>query len=424
MHTATAIAPETSVIAARRQAAADRLGVDVDRVRVVQQELRTMREAGILIDVDFHGSSMLRAKATHTEAGISADDMRAERIRMGTKDLFPEHAPQVRSIENGLRHFVETNTTRVPAFGHWVWLAWTNYEHFVESYEEFVERLEAVKQDAIRRYDEIREENRRWHERAAERAWRSIASQYAPDDKVVILTDDRAEFTLEQKDRFVEWVVQKALSKMPLPRELEHGIYIEYQTSILYSDAELAADEAALEQAKSEAARARAAAAEASRRVFDVESQKRYEEAQRKARIAAYQAAELERAREQLARMSSPILDALSALDETIHEAVSRSLESLRKHGGFKGRGASKLARLFPMWKRLNGGVLNDAELEVELKELDELMRSYQAAGDKDVRDAQVGDIMAQLAEIAAMTSEATRETRRKGTSRAAALEL
>ena len=51
-------------------------------------------------------------------------------------------------------------------------------------------------------------------------------------------------------------------------------------------------------------------------------------------------------------------------------------------------------------------------------------MRSYQAAGDKSARDAQVGDIMAQLAEIAAMTFEATREARRQGTSRAAALEL
>lgn len=126
----------------------------------------------------------------------------------------------------------------------------------------------------------------------------------------------------------------------------------------------------------------------------------------------------------QLARMSSPILDALSALDEMIHEAVSRSLESLRKHGSFRGRGANKLVRPYSMWQRINGGVLNDAGLETEPKELDDLMRSYQAAGDKSARDAQVGDIMARLAEIAAMTFQATREARRQGTSRAAALEL
>lgn len=420
----TAVDTTTSIVTDRRQAAAGRLSVDVGRVHVIHQELAAMREAGILIDVDFHGSSMLRAKATHTEAGISADDMRAERIRMGTKDLFPKHAPQVRSIENGIRQFVEANTTRVIAFGHWCWLAWTNYEHFVEGYSEFVERLETVKRDAIQHYDEIREDNRKWHARAAERAWRSITSHYAPGDDVVILTDDHAEFTLADEDRFVEWIVQKALSKMPLKEELQGGIYVEYKTSILYSDSELAADEAALERAKAEAARARAEAAEAARHIFDLESQEELTRLQQEAKVAAYRAAELERAREQLAGMSSPILDALDGLEGTIHQAVSDSLVSLRKHGKFKGRAGSKLAKLFPMWKRLNGGILNDSELEADLGELHRLMISYQATGDKVTRDARVGDIVSQLAEIAALTSEATRQIRRQKTSRAAALEL
>lgn len=417
------VGPETPIEERRRQAA-QRLGVDPNRVQVHRLELAKLREAGLLVDIDAYGFSMFQTRVTPTEAGWGGEDIRVQRLRPGSKDLFPEHARKLRSLEARARQNLHANSHEIHAFGQYRWLPWSAYETFIAKHNELLAELETVKAEILARYDKILEENRSYFAEVAERSWVSMLSQYTPGDRVMIQTTDGVAFdSTTDHDRFIEYVVQRALAKMPLREEITAGVRIDYKTTILYSDAEVAAEAMVAAQARSEEAEAERRRAEAQHQQFRLRLAQREEERQSEARIEAYKRAELEHAREQLAQMSSPIQEALDGLRANLYDAVASLLAGVQKNGGFRGKASTKAAELLEYWRRLNGGLLQDDELDQALVTLDGMMAQYQAS-EPASRDAQLGDITSALAEISALTVASARKLEKEGPSRAAALEL
>jgi len=404
-----------SIIEERRREAADRIGVEVSQVEVHRLELSMLREKGLLIDVDVHGTSIFQARTTYAELGIAADDVRAKRLRRGSKDLFPEHARKLRSLEARARQNLASHSFKIAAFGQWSWMPWTAYGEFKEKHQEILNEMEEVKSRILAEYDDVREQNRAYFEQVARRAWKDMLAEYAPGDHVMIRTTDGTTFDSERGyDSFVEYVVQKALGKMPLKEEIERYVRIDYRTSILYGEHEVAQDAAALAKARAEEAEARA-------RQQQAQLDQQTAEAKAQAEIEAFKQAEIEHARQQLDQMGSPIQDALNELRGNLYDAVQSLLAGLSKNGGFRGKASTKAAELYQYWQTLNGNLLQDAELENALKDLDGKMAQYQRTSD---HDAQVGDITATLTEIAKLTDEEARKIRKHQASRAAALEL
>jgi hypothetical protein len=404
-----------SIIEERRREAADRIGVEVSQVEVHRLELSMLRQKGLLIDVDVHGTSMFQARTTYAELGIAADDVRAERLRRGSKDLFPEHARKLRSLEARARQNLASHSFKIAAFGQWSWMPWTAYGEFKEKHQEILDEMEEVKSRILAEYDDVREQNRAYFEQVARRAWKDMLAEYAPGDHVMIRTTDGTTFDSERGyDSFVEYVVQKALGKMPLKEEIERYVRIDYRTSILYGEHEVAQDAAALAKARAEEAAARA-------RQQQAQLDQQTAEAKAQAEIEAFKAAEIEHARQQLEQMGSPIQDALNELRSNLYDAVQSLLAGLQRNGGFRGKASGKAAELYQYWQTLNGNLLQDDELENALKDLDGEMAQYQRTSD---HDAQVGDITATLTEIAKLTSAEARKIRKHTASRAAALEL
>ena len=120
--------------------------------------------------------------------------------------------------------------------------------------------------------------------------------------------------------------------------------------------------------------------------------------------------------------MGSPLQEALEVLKANVYDAVKTLLDGLKTNDGFKGRASSKATELYDYWRRLNGGLLQDAELDSALQTLESSMKAYQNS-EGEGRKAQVGEIVSQLSEIATMTA-ASAETVRRGASRAARLDL
>lgn len=412
-----------SIVQQRRREAAERMGVGVDRVEAHRLELGMLREAGLLIDIDVHGVSQFQTRTTFAELGIGADDVRRERLRRGSKDLFPKRAKQLRSLEARARQNLARHSFRLAAFGSWLWMPWTAYSEFKAKHAEILAELEVVKTAILDEYDEVYERNRAYFEQVANRAWKDMRAGYSLGDRVIIYTTEGNGFdSLDDFDRFVEHVVQKALGQMPLAEEIARNVRIDYRTSILYGEHEVAQDQATFAKARAEEKEAieREADAWASKRLVELEVRKTEEKAQ--AEIDAFRQAEIEHAREQLNQMSSPIQDALNELRTNLYDAVSTLLGGLKANGGFRGKASGKAAELYEYWQQLNGNLLQDEELETELEKLDNMMGQYQAS--KKNRESKIGDITATLGEIAKLTNEEARRIRRGTTSRAAALEL
>jgi len=408
-----------STIEDRRTQTAGRLGIDVSRVHAQRIELSKLREAGLLIDLDIHGISMFSVQTSFAELGIGANDVRTERMHAGRKDLFPRLSKRLRSLEARARQNLEKYSHVVPAFGQYRWLPWTAYEEFIDAHNGIVTDLEVVKAEAVARWDEIYEENRRFFSTAAEQAWKALLGQHAPGDEVMIVTDDGPVFNSRfDHNLFIEWLVQKALGKMPLREEIKSLVRIDYTTSILYDDTEILAQDAEMEAMNADIARSRAKQALADHEVWELKAA----ENDYDSKVGAFKKAEMEHARAQLAQMGSPIQDALDGLRTNLYDAVQTLLEGLRKNSGFKGRASTKAVELYSYWKTLNGGLLQDEALDQALAGLDAEMRSYQAAG-KDSREGQIGNIAGTLIEISTLTAESARKMRSENT-RAAALEF
>ncbi len=402
-----------SIIQQRRAQAAARLDRDLSQVEVRRLELRQMREAGLLIDLDCHGSSMLSALNSFAELGIAADDARAKRFRAGSRDLFPGYSGKVRSLETRARANLAKYSFQVAAFGGWAWLPWSAYATWKANHDALCEELEGIKSEVLEDYADIREENRAYFAEVAERAWKGLTGQYAPGDRVMIRTPSGQIFdSLNDHDRFVEFVVQSALSKMPLPDEIAYGVHFDYRTSILYSDAEIAAEEAVI-------AAAHSAKAEAQAKEIEVAHANLITNAQ----VEAFKQAELEHARKRLAEMGSPLQEALDSLRATIYDAVKSLAAGVDKNGSLRGRANGKAAEMLSYWRALNGGLLQDDALESALETLDSKVASYRAAS-KEIRETRIDDIQAELENIALMTAESARKIRSQGGSRASALEL
>lgn len=411
-------------VKARRQEAATKLGLEVSQVHIRRLEIAQMRDAGLLIDLDVHGISMFSTRVSFAELGIAQNDARCKRMRAGRKDLFPRISKKMQSLEVRARQNLKKNSHVVPVFGQYRWMPWTAYESFRDSHDAIVAEIETTKQEAIDTWDEVYEENREFFANVAENAWTAMVAQYAPGDEVMIVTQDHAPFSSKTgHDRFIEYVVQRALAKMPLPEEIQAMVKIDYSTSILYGESEVATEEAAIATAQAAQAEANALKVKADHEVWEVQHEEELLELSEKAKIEAFKTAEMEHARQQLAEMGSPIQDALDGLRATLYDAVGGLVAGLQKNGGFRGRASDRALELYNMWQELNGGLLKDDALEVALENLNAKMVSYKSAS-KDIRDTQIGDITSKLAEIATLTAESARKINEGGSSRAKALEF
>jgi hypothetical protein len=414
------IAP-TADIEERRQEAAEALGIDVEQVQIHQLEIDAMRNSGLLIDLDVHGISMLYARVSMAEMGISANDVRAKRLRTGSKDLFPDHTKRLRSLEQRARTNLAQNSYPASAFGPWRWLPWTAYPEFIEKHKAILEELRGIKEDLLDWYEDIRAENAAYFEEVALRAWKALLGSYGPGTNVVVLTKDGYKFERGQLEEFTRFIVDRALAKMPTPEEIESQVRIDYQTAILFSTSEIAAEQAALAQAQAAQAQAQLAQAEAAQAEFELTLEQHSAEQKAQAEIEAYRRAEIEHAREQLEQWGSPLQEALDTLRAAVHNAVRDLLQGIEKNDGFRGRASTRAAGLLDRWKQLNGGLLKDDELEAELEALNAAMQRYQVS---EARSATIGDIEATMTSIITMTAASAERIAASASSRAATLEF
>jgi hypothetical protein len=91
--------------------------VGTDHVAEVSLDIRRMRELGVLVDVDVHGTSTFTARATWNELGIPEEDTRRKRLKRGTKDLISKvYIGRLRSLEARFRQSLDQHSFDVAGY--------------------------------------------------------------------------------------------------------------------------------------------------------------------------------------------------------------------------------------------------------------------------------------------------------------------
>jgi hypothetical protein len=105
-----------------------------------------MRELGVLVDVDVHGTSMFTARATWNELGIPEEDTRRKRLKRGTEDLIPKvYIGRLRSLEARFRQSLDKHSFDVAGFRPYRWVPFTAYESWRGEWDRLQEELARVR---------------------------------------------------------------------------------------------------------------------------------------------------------------------------------------------------------------------------------------------------------------------------------------
>ncbi len=435
----TAIATETVteeviLVEDRRRQHAERYGLEVDRVHAIQLDLQRLRELGTLVDIDIHGTSMFTGRATYAELGIPKNDLRRTRLKAGSKDLIPKlYIGRLRSLEVRFRQSLEKHSYPIGAFGSYRWVPYTAYHKWREEWDALQVEWAELKQEILDHYDEFVDRLADDFRAIAGEAWAALRAR--SPNAVIVLPD--AAFEPDEYDEFVDYIVARAIAKLPSREAIEAGLYVDYRTALVLGQADIEADALARERLRQEREReAMELRAEQEHQalelrqkqmaIWEKEQEARLRIAAEEAKLRAMHEAELEHARQQMREMVSPFQEIFDQLRAQIHDNVMEILDSVRKLGYVHGKISNeRIPGLVELFKLLN--VHGDDELEAALQELQARLSAAPPAGDSGKRD-RVRDsesIAAQLQAIANLTLESAEAVKRSlRPSRASVLEV
>lgn len=393
-------------------------GVDLDKVAQVRLDIGKMLDAGLLIDIDLHGFSCLKAGVSWEELGIGDGDDRKARMSTGVKYLAPaEVVKKLTSLEVRFRQCLDKYSFDVEGFKPWRWLPFTAYESWRQDWQALNADLNALKAEIIAAYENITDENRRYFEQVAGRAWKSYQSQYVGE--IVVQVNGRV---FETYEAFENYIVTAALAKMPKVEFIAEGIYGDYKTGYLVTPPEIAAHYARLEAASAEAAKLNAEAQLLWQKEREKDLELTARQLELKAKADAVRQAELEHTRQQLQQITSPLQEVVLQFRTKIYESVVSAAKSIQKSGGLRGKTAEMLKGLQSLYNTL-AAATDDTELETALASLQNALDKTPVDGNGKYDVAAVEQA---LAEVTALTEDASYQLARQSlqSSRAAFLEL
>lgn len=312
------------------------MAVDVrartNRRRVVI-ELRALKEAGLLVDIDARGLGRFTLGVLLPELGFGPNSARAWGLK-ASRLLIPDRLHRrLRAAEQRARRALERHSLDLFRFGGYRYVPATAWSAFQADFEAARAEVAAVRAEMLQNYDTLRAFALGKAAQIAREAFRAapIRRQYA------------------DFDAFRKALVGRVETRFPSREELARmDLYLKLGEVLTVAD--LADEEARL-------AWARAEAAEAEARIRATEAQ-----------LEAMRAAALEYARRRAREELAPFDEYLAALRARIHDQAARLLLSVRRQGpdGVNPKTLRSVVQLYETFRRLD--LLGDAELEAELK--------------------------------------------------------
>jgi len=442
IQTETAVQPKIEFVLPdeRKEQIAGVTGEDAGTIRAVQLDIRRMKELGILVDIDVHGTSLFTVRASWAELGIPEDDTRRKRLKRGSKDLIPkEYLGKLRSLETRFRQSLDKHSFDLEGFRPYRWVPFTAYEEWRTEWDRLQAELAELKAKIINHYDEFVDAIAADFATIAREAWDAIrARRPAGAGEFALITDHG---TFDGLDAFIDHVVARATAKLPSPERIEAELYVDYKNALVATGADVEAEllardqlhtkreiesakqKLAQEQAHTERKAEWAKQDQLHLEVAEAEKLSQIRVEEERVKLAAMRAAELEHARKQIENTVNPFQEVIEQFRSQIFQDVGEIAASIKKNGHVRGKVAERARGLLDTY-RLLGAATGDDELEDALGELhDHLNGSAPLDGETKYN---TGDVVGALKEIAELTHEAAQTVAQRAGAhtRAGALEL
>jgi len=389
----------------RRQALANlvAMGFDGGEVEVLHANVKSLRDAGMLLDLDINGLTMFEARTSwQLDLGVSSRDARrvTKRLRIGRKNLLPD--TRLASVAQRIRDNLLRYSQAIAVFPGYRYVPYSAFLTWWERHQELMKEWADYKAWIIENYNTLKADCRadyRKHARDTYAATPAIQAKY-------------------EQQAFVDLVVADALSHFPSKSRIESDLQIsikppatfllesEYQAELLKAQrlASQRRDEYEKERlehdmwARQNKARAEKAEAEA-RAAGDLAKAAEIEAAERE-RIAKFQAeeeirairqAQIEIAREVVKDTVNPLLQIVEDNRQRIYATLSGLQTNITRRGWVHGKEANAIRSLHEWFKLMN--ITSDTEMEQRLQALADSLQSVDTGGGKYDADAVLSNI-------------------------------
>lgn len=355
----------------KKETAAAHLGISAAEVETMPFDLTALEQAGIFLNIDTTGFSVLSRQLDWQSLGIELPADKAVYLSPPRTGLLPDNyrKPLLRAASqahNALCRYSFRFALCETVLGssEYRWIPYTAFEAFEKEFAAACETLARAKASVIENYDEIletlRETFRRLATDSAERLAATVKDE--PFDR----------------DEFIQRTVARALAMIPTPAAIRDGMRIQMRPKVILLGSEMRAEQAHVAKLKLETQETRKAQTEIALEIqtnkeiaeIKVKSAERDEKREQELKERIRQI-KIEAVKREVEAGLSPIKEGLDQLNSTIYEAAKEMAEKLNEAKFVPGGTAKKAREMYRWFKLMN--FTGDQEVETVLAQLNKI---------------------------------------------------
>ena len=355
----------------KKETAAAHLGISAVEVETMPFDLTALEQAGIFLNIDATGFSVLSRQLDWQSLGIELPKEQTVHLSPPRTGLLPDNyrKPLLRAASQA--HSALTRYSfrfalceTVLGSSEYRWIPYTAFEAFEKEFAAALETLARAKSAVIENYPEIlqtlRETFRQLATDSAERLAATLKDQ--PFDR----------------EEFINATVARAMGMVPTVAAIRDGMRIEMRPKVILLGSEMRAEQVKSSKLELETAQNRKAQTEIA---IEIEVQKEINEIKVKSAVEdekreqelkeRIRQIKIEAVKREVETSISPLKEGLDQLNATICEAAKEMAEKLNDAKFVPGATAKRAREMYQWFKLMN--FTGDTEVETVLAELNKI---------------------------------------------------
>lgn len=355
----------------KKEVAAAHLGISAAEVETMPFDLTALEQAGIFLNIDATGFSVLSRQLDWQSLGIELPKEQTVHLSPPRTGLLPDdyRKPLLRAASqahNALDRYSFRFALCEAVLGssEYRWIPFTAFEAFEKEFAAALETLAQAKAQVIENYAEILEILRE--------TFRQLAKDSA---ERLLATQTNAPF---DRDEFINTTVSRAMQMIPTIPTIRDGMRIEMRPKVIILGSEMRAEQvksAKLEletQLTNQAQTEIAIEIQAHKEINEIKVKSVYEDEKREQELKErIRQIKIEAVKREVETSISPFKEGLDQLNSTIYEAAQEMAEKLNDSKFVPGGTAKKAREMYRWFKLMN--FTGDEEVETVLEELNKI---------------------------------------------------
>ena len=385
----------------KKETAVAHLGISAAEVETMPFDLTALEQAGIFLNIDATGFSVLSRQLDWQSLGIELPKEQAVHLSPPRTGLLPDNyrKPLQRAASkahNALDRYSFRFALCETVLGssEYRWIPFTAFEAFEKEFVAALENLARAKASVIENYDEILE------------TLRGTFRQFATDSA------DRLAATVKDepfdRDEFINTTVARAMQMVPTPPVIRDGMRIKMRPKVILLGSEMRAEQtraAKLELETQTTNRAQTEIAieiEAQKEIAEIKVKTAFEDEKREQELKErIRQIKIEAVKREVETSISPLKEGLDQLNSTIYEAAKEMAEKLNDSKFVPGGTAKRAREMYRWFKLMN--FTGDAEVETVLAELNKI-------ANRDAKTRTAAEMKEAVDQVILATSKRTRK--------------